>query len=395
MLRSEVIPSHLIDDGSVLTDLSDARPPTRMESADSRTIRVMRLVEIFALGVPEIREVFQSIDGPSSMTKFERILLKELNREDVQIERLAYNLARILKMPILHLPMMRERYLSSLSPEQFEGLRRIISCMSHIELVVGARYMAFAYIDYALKNPDEIELMSSGLQALTRLYKKFQQEPIISGDYHSVARYRTMVGFLPAFVVFGSSGRDGIDSTQLRQGLEWIMGHEWEFDFPQAPLHELVSRKRFRLEEPSLRNVSEFHGGRFPEFDEMIFAIDRLLRNPRVGRLYWHQTHQLAPDSLGRLGLSLPKKIFAAAMRMGGMEAIETPLRTELLRIVPLFVRLITAIANRQIGDVAPPSLYRVQRMLDGLKPTDLGQLHRELDILESVIPPPQINVTL
>ena len=396
-LLSGDVPTPYIDDGSVLTDFTDLSPPIPMEFADTTTIRVSRLVEVVALRVPEIREVFQLMDSPTFMSKFERILLKELDREDVRVDRLAYDLTRFLGIRILHLPMMREKYLSFLSVEQFEGLRRIISCLSHLELVVGSKHKTMAYIDFTLEHPDEIELMSRGLQALARLYKKFQEDPIRSGEYFSVARYRTMGGFFPASVVFsGSFGLVTINIDKLRQGLEWVIAHEWEFDFPVPSLNQIDNRKRYRLDDPSLRSVSEFHGGSYPEFDEMSFAIDRLFRRPLAVPLNWHHVSTMAPESLGRLGLPLPKRIFAAVMQLGGMEAIDAPLKIQLLRIVPLFVKLFTAITNGQQPSYVPRrSLYRVQTMLSDLQPTDAGKLERELNLMENSIPPPRTNPTL
>ena len=122
----------------VLTDLSDANPPIPMEFADARTIRVTRLVEVVALRVPEIREIFGMIDGPISMSKFERILWEYLRHGEGIVEHLAYYLTRYLGIRILQLAMMRERYFSSLSLEQFEGFRRIISCMARLEPLVDA-----------------------------------------------------------------------------------------------------------------------------------------------------------------------------------------------------------------------------------------------------------------
>ena len=363
----------------------DARAPAPMENSDPTRIRVIRLMEIVALRVPEIREVFPLIHDPTAMSKFENILRIELNREDSRIDRLAYDLTRFLKMPILHLPMMRERYLSFLSEEQFEGLRRIISCMTHLEPVVGARHKAIDYIDYALEHHDEIELISRGLEALTRLYKRFQGAPIRSGDFRSVARYRAIVGFLPAFVVFGSSSRGSVSNTKFRSGLEWIIDNEWKF----APSSDILSRMQFRLADPGVVDtVADFLGEFFPEFDEMSFALDRLFREALVGRLFWYGSQGALSDSISRMVLSLPTRIFAAAMQLGGMEEVEAPLRAQLLRIVPLFIKWILSIVNGQVPRVMLRCLYRVHNMLEDLKQTDQGRLQLELDSLESLIPP-------
>ena len=394
----EDAPSQLVDDGFVLTDFRDSNPPIPMNNADTTTIRVSRLVEVVALRVPEIREVFQLIDSPTFMSKFERILLNELNREDVRIDRLAYDLTRFLGIRILHLPMMREQYLSSLSEEQFEGLRSLISCMGDLEpVVVGARYKAIDYITYALNHPNEIELMSRGIQALTRLYKKFQADPIRSD---SAARFRTMAGFLPAYIVFGDSIRlpvfNGVDEDDLyilkfRQMLQWVIDHEGEFAY-LACLRKLVST---HWGEP-MSMIAEFHGGRFPEFDEMSFALDRVLREPLGGRPYWFQTRPDLCDSLAKLGLSLPGRIFTATIHLGGMKAIDEPWRAQLLRIVPLFVKLFRANMNVQLPPLIPPrKLYRILDILTDPLPTDQFRLGQFLDTLENVISTPQTTPTM
>ena len=312
LLASAVVPTPSVYNGAVLVDSSDAKPPVPMENVDPITIRVTRLVEVFALQVPEIREVLQLIHDPISMAEFEAILFNELGGGAVRMHRLAYDLARTLGIRLLSLPMMRERYFRNLSLEQFEGLRRIISCMTRLGGVVGFNPRVIAetwegvlsYITYALNHPDEIEFISRGLEALTRLYKKFQQDPITSDKYVSVARYRTMAGFLPAYLVFGGFDEarrnlvsDGSDEARLnlsrnidefRNGLQWVIDHEWEFVSAVALVNELVDTNGTRLEVDShVGVVAGFLGERFPEFDEMAIAIDRFFRDPTVGDLHW------------------------------------------------------------------------------------------------------------
>ena len=387
-------PSALVDDGSFLTDSTDGRPPRSMENLDALTIRVIQLVEVLAVRVPEIRQVFQSIDTPTAMVKFERILLNELNRKDARIDRLAYDLARFLKKPILHLPTMRERYLSSLTENQFEGLRRIISCMGHLETLVGDRSMAMTYIDYALKNTEEIELISTGLQALTRLFMKFQQDPIKLGSNYSVARHRTLAGFLPAYHVFGDSKH--LNVTKFRQGLAWVIGHESEFTYAPA-VTELVSRNQLRVGD-AMNIVAEFLTGPFPEFDAMSFAIDGMARDRRNGGL--PDGNQWKTPAV-MVASSLPNRIFAATVQLGGMGAINEALGVQLLRIVPLFVEAITAMmidptySGIRSVTVIIRILNRVETILDDLEPTDQAILQRELDNLQRVIPSPLRNPAL
>ena len=378
----------LVDDGSPLTtDLDDDRPPLPMENTDPRTIRVMRLVEAVARGVPEIRDVFQSIPGSASMAMFESILVKALQRPGARIESLAYDLARYYGIRFLNLPSMRERYLPSLYVEEFEGLRRIVSCMARLERLVGGRNEAMAYIDFSLEHPDEIEFISRGLEALARLYMKFQQDPITSDQYVSVARYRTMAGFLPTYLVFGGSGWDSSNISRnivkFRFGLQWVLDHEWEFVSPVESLNELVDRNRIHLEVDSLVGVvAEFLDGRFPEFDELIFAIDRFFRDPTVGDLHWKPIGTTSngcdnTETVSRWVLTLPSRIFAVTTRFGGMEAIVAPLRAQLLRIVPTIIYMIRIHMN--ITSVLRSQLEPIQEMLDKLSPTDQGKFQRQL----------------
>ena len=390
-------------------EITDANAPIPMEFADSRTIRVTRLVEVFAVRVPEIRDVFRSIDNAASMSKFERILwdeLKQYSHQGARIERLAYGLTRFIGIRILHLPTIRERYFNYLSEEQFEGFRRIVSCMAHLAPMIGSEYVLDQgpydaeieirpYILYALQHPDEIALMSRGLQALLRLYKQFQRDPI-----SSVARHRTVVGFLPAYIVFGRSdfrffsgmdrSRDHFHAQKFREGLEWVIGHECAFASP-ASLTRLVAGDLFRVEHP-MGIVLEFLGGPFHEFDEMVFALDRMFREPVADSLY-------VPDyrvswTMRTLGFAMPKRIFAAAMLLGGMGAIEAPMRDELLRIVPLFVEMMRAILNGQLDGGVPFGVATLQLVLDDPKQNDQIRLREIFDELKGEIRPPQ-DITL
>ena len=424
LLVSGVVPTGSVYERSVLSGLSDSNPPVPMENSDPITIRVMRLVEVVALRVPEIRQVFQLIHDPISMSMLERILLNELVAGSVRIHILAYELAGTLGIPLLSLHMMRERYLSNLSVEEFEGLRRIISCMARLEGVVGSHPgllsesrevssnpLVVSYITYALNHPDEIEFISRGLQALTRLYKKFQEDPIRSDKYSSVARYRTMAGFLPAYLVFGGSerARSNISRNMIkfRFGLQWVIDHEWEFVSPVESLNELVDRNRIRLEVDSLVGVvAEFLDGRFLEFDEMGFAIDRFLRDPQIGELHWKPIGRTQHGwdvslTLTRWALTLPSRIFAVAMQFGGMEAFDASLRAQLLRIVPLFIEAATAFRNGHLEDISLQNLYLIRSALEVVESTDQGKrqlqyyLQVSIGILERYLTDPPTTPTM
>lgn len=136
--------------------------------------------------------------------------------------------------------------------------------------------------------------------------------------------------------------------------------------------------------------VTEFLGGRFPEFDRMIFVVDRLLRHPGAGI-----EHLRCPGTLSVLASTLPTRIFAATMQLGGMEAIGEQLRAQLLRIFPLSIEAIISFRNAQNPPGMVPTLYIIHRMLEDLKPTDEVRLLRRLDELKSHIPSPQGNPTL
>ena len=391
--------SHFVAVPTPSTDLADANPPIPMEFADTRTIRVTRLVEVVAvLGVPEIRDVFQAIDGPESMSKFERIVwdeLNQLNREGVRMERLAYNLSRYLGIRILQYPMMRERYFNHLSEEQFEEFRRIISCMAHLAPLIGNQYAldrlrdnmeieVMTFIRHALEHPDEIALISRGLQALTRSYKQFQQDPI-----RPVSRSRTVVGFLPAYLVFGrsdfrsSSPMDraafgNFNAQKFREGLEWVIGHECAFASRES-LTRLVTRDLFCLEQP-MGIVLEFLS--FPAFEEMVLAIDRIFRvpTPPTGS----NPNYRFSNGIGRYGFDIPRRIFAAVMRLGGLRAIEAPLRNQLLRIVPVLAQYMRTLQGRLMWGRIQQGFGTLQRVLDGQEPGDAAyKLKAALDYLE------------
>ena len=398
---SRTVPTPLVDDGSFLTDLTDDRPPVPMENVDATTIRVTRLVEVVALQVPEIREVFDSIDDAASMPRIERILLSELDRENVRIERIAYDLAKFYGVRILALPTMRERYFSSLSEEQYEGFRRIISCMIHLERLVGDKYKAMAYIDLALEYPDKIPFISRGLQALTRLYKKFQATPITD------ARYRSVTQFLPTFLVFGTPEEPWRDLShfplrlipvdpvpyrvhfaQFRDGLEWVIGHEYAFASPIS-LTNLIAPDLFRLDEP-MSIVVELLGGPVHEFDEMSLALDRILREPHGGIIpFWFCKGLTTSDRISKFALTLPGRLFVATVKLGGLIAIEAPMQTQLLRIVPVFVKVLTAIANGQFPHSQAGSWHRIRDILDNPRPTDTVHIQECLDDIENSIPQP------
>ena len=386
-----LIPAPLVDDGRpVLTDFSDANPPIPMEFADALTIRVTRLVEVVALEVPEIREVFGMIDGPTSMSKFELILWAHLNPlklGDAGIGHLVYYLARLLRIPILQLPMMRETYFNSLSLEQFEKFKRILSCMARLEPLVG-REGALAHIHHALQHPDQIDLMSRGLQALTRLYKKFQQDPLRSG---SMSRQRTVVGFLPAYLVFDRSddSRGDFNAQKFRAGLEWVIGHELAVTSP-ASLTRLVAGDLFRLEQPMGIVLEFLGGGAFNDFDEMVFALDRIFREP-VAHNMIHTDYRLS-KTIGRLGFDAPKRIFAAVMKLGGLGALEAPLRAQVLRIVPVLIKWMRAILNGPRTMEYSSRSSPLWRILADLKPNDHAKLKNVLDDQEQVIPPLPTN---
>ena len=132
-----------------------------------------------------------------------------------------------------------------------------------------------------------------------------------------------------------------------------------------------------------------------------IFAVDRILRHPRAGILHLLPTGLAirrslnAPDTLSVLASTLPMRIFASTMRLGGMEAIGEPFHAQLLRIVPLSIKALTSIINGQNHPRMVPTLYVIHDMLEDLKPTDEGTLRQRLNELESRIPSPQENPTL
>ena len=375
-------------------------PPIPMEFADARTIRVTRLVESVALEVPEIREVFGMIDGPTSMSKFERILWEHLNADEQQrgaeVGYLAYYLTRWLGIRILQLPMMREKYFYSLSLEQFEGFRRIISCMARLEPLLGRNWVPRAYVlslrylRYALQHPDQIDLMSRGLQALTRLYKRFREDPIRSG---SMSRHRTVVGFLPAYLVFerSDSPHANFNADNFREGLEWVIANELAFP-SSASLTQLVAGGLFRLEHPMDTVLEVLGGNLFPEFNEMMFALDRIFRESISCHPYSDKYR--STTEIGELVFDVPKMIFAAVMKLGGMNAIEAPLRTQVLRIVPVLIKFMRAVFNAQLtGEHLSTLLFdTLQDVLAHLKPDDHTQLKKVVDRVEQVIPPLPTN---
>lgn len=102
--------------------------------------------------------------------------------------------------------------------------------------------------------------------------------------------------------------------SKIRQGLEWAIDHEWQFAL-SASFSVLASRNQLPVGLP-MNIVAEWLGRRFPEFDPMNLAIDRL-REPVVGRSSSYGSRGALSDSISRMGLSLQKKDLRS--RNGGL----------------------------------------------------------------------------